>query len=51
MRFKETDIDIKDREKIQKKHGILEIRNFIPYKVALRIKESITFSILLDGRS
>ena len=28
-----------------------EIRNFIPYKVAVRIKESIRFSVMLDGRA
>jgi len=30
---------------------VREIRNFIPYKVAVRIKESIRFSVMLDGRA
>lgn len=28
-----------------------EIRNFIPYRVALRLQEAIRFSVKLDGRA
>lgn len=27
------------------------MRNFIPYKVAVRMKEAIVFSVKLDGRA
>jgi len=49
-KFVESEEERKKHGKEARKKGRREIRDFIPYKVAVRIRESITFSVKLDGR-
>jgi hypothetical protein len=51
LRFKESDKEAKMHEKELRRQGVREIRNFIPYRVALRVQEAIRFSVMLDGRA
>lgn len=51
LRFQESDAEARQHEQELKEQGVREIRNFIPYRVALRLQEAIRFSVMLDGRA
>ena len=46
----ETAAKLRDIRKLEEKGEKKEIRGFIPYKVAKRLKDAITFSVKLKGR-
>jgi hypothetical protein len=46
----ESEEERKKNGKEARKKGSREIRDFLPHKVAVRIRDSITFSVKLDGR-
>lgn len=51
-RFTETDEQEEQNEKEFYQHAYnKEIRSFIPHKVAIRMRDVITFSVKLDGRA
>ena len=50
QKFQETNEEAYKNYKSLKKDGVREIYHFIPFTVAQRIKDAITFSVKLDGR-
>jgi DNA-directed RNA polymerase subunit L len=38
-------------KKLKHDRNVREIKDFIPYKVAKRVKDAINFSVRLDGRA
>ena len=49
IRFSEDKQTMKRNRQMSKKHND-EIRDFVPYKIAKRIKDFVTFTVKLNGR-
>ena len=50
QKMTETAGELRKKRLLEEKGEKKEIRGFLPYKVAKRLKEAITFSVKLNGR-